>query len=82
MTKTGKLKLNGKEYNVSVVDGAAFVEGIPASEFVDNLSRRGDDFDTLCDLAYIGAGMIDGTLPGNSPQMAANCLRAARTKSN
>lgn len=53
MEYKGTIKLDGKQYNVSVVDGKRFIDGLPVDDFVDNLIMNGD-INAVTDLIEIG----------------------------
>lgn len=64
----GIIKLNGKKYNVAVIDGKCFVEKILVDDFLSNLSQ--EDKIALCDLARLGKGIIKNQI--ESPQEVIN----------
>jgi hypothetical protein len=68
MTYTGKIKLNGKTYDGEVRNGQRYIDGIPASEFVDSL-----DAITVAELAVVGQqALVDekkGTKNGGYQKM-------------
>lgn len=76
MKTKGKFTLGGKQWSVEIVGGIPKVEGLSLEAFLKAHPEL------LEDAACIGAGVIYGTLPAGSPQIAAHCLQAAKQKNN
>ena len=53
MNYNGTITLDGKQYQVSVIDGEKFIDGMDVDKFIDSLMIKGD-INAVNDLIEIG----------------------------